>query len=125
MMVLRRSVQVTLILYWGFALVMTHIPRPPPTGPIVSDKLVHFLAYGLLGGLLFLTLWMSRPDLRWMPLVVLGIVIAYAAFDELTQPLFGRDASFGDWLADCGGGAVAAIVLGAIRHFTRRGIAPA
>jgi VanZ family protein len=124
MVVLRRLILAALILYWGFALTMTHIPHPPPIGPQVSYKLIHFLAYGLLSGLLFLALWISRPNLRWLPLIVLGIIMAYAAFDELTQPLFHRDCEFGDWLADSAAGVVAVSVLGLIRHFARSRIAP-
>jgi len=124
MLVLRRLLQVILVAYWGFALVMTHLPKPPPVGPEVSDKLIHFLAYGLLTGLLFLTLWISRPGMRHMAWIVLAIVLAYAAFDEATQPLFRRDASFGDWLADSAGAVVAIAVLGPLRHFTRPRIAP-
>jgi len=124
MVALRRLILAVLVLYWGFALTMTHIPHPPPIGPQVSDKLIHFLAYGLLSGLLFLALWMSRPNMRWLPLIVLGIVWAYAAFDELTQPLFHRDCEFGDWLADSAAGVIAVTMLGLIRHFARSRIAP-
>jgi VanZ family protein len=123
MVVLRWFVTVVLVVYWLFALTMTHIPHPPPMGPPVSDKVIHFLAYGLLTGLFFLALWVSRPNMRWMAVVVLGIIVAYGAFDELTQPLFHRDCEFGDWLADSAGAVVAVSVLGLIRHFIRR-IAP-
>ena len=125
MIVLRRFILVALVLYWCFALTMTHIPHPPPIGPRVSDKLIHFLAYGLLSGLLFLAMWLSRPNMRWLPLVVMGIVLAYAAFDELTQPLFHRDCEFGDWLADSAAGVIAVSVLGVIRHLMRRRFAAA
>lgn len=123
MVALRRVILVALILYWGFALTMTHVPHPPPIGPPVSDKLIHFLAYGLLSGLLFLAMWISRPNMRWLPGVVLGIIVAYAAFDELTQPFFQRDAEFGDFLADSSAGLIAVSVLGTIRHLLRRRIA--
>ena len=123
MVVLRRFILIALIVYWGFALTMTHLPHPPPIGPPVSDKLIHFLAYGLLSGLLFLAMWMWRPNMRWLPAVVLGIVLAYAAFDEITQPLFHRDCEFGDWLADSAAGVIAVSVLGTIRHLMRRRIA--
>ena len=119
---LRRLILGALILYWGFALTMTHMPHPPPVGPPVSDKLIHFLAYGVLSGLLFLAMWMSRPNMRWLPAVVLGIILTYAAFDEITQPLFHRDCELGDWLADSAAGVVAVSVLGTIRHFVRRRI---
>src|SRR3954462_7967186 len=125
MILLRRVLASLLVAYWGFALVMTHIPHPPPIGPQVSDKLIHFLAYGLLSGLLFLTLWMWRPGWRYLPLVVLGMIIAYAAFDELTQPIFGRDCEFLDWVADSSAAVVAVSVLGVARLLMNRKIAPA
>ena len=120
MIALRRLIIVALVLYWGFALTMTHMPHPPPVGPQVSDKLIHFLAYGLLSGLLFLAVWMSRPNMRWLPGVVLGIIVAYAAFDEITQPIFGRDCEFADWAADSSAGVVAVTILGMIRHLLQR-----
>ena len=49
-----------------------------------------------------------RPPTR--PPFVLVLIIALAAFgaaDEITQPMFHRQAEFFDWLADCAG-----IVLG-------------
>jgi VanZ family protein len=125
MVLLRRLIQVALVLYWIFALTMTHIPHPPPLGPVTSDKMAHFLGYGMLTGLLFLALWFSRPNMRWLPLVVLGIVMAYGAFDELTQPFFHRDAELADWLADSAAAVVAVTILGLIRHFTKPRIAPA
>jgi len=45
---------------------------------------------------------------------------AYGAFDELTQPLFGRSASWGDWLADMVGAAVAVIVFEAVLSMRAR-----
>ena len=125
MVILRRFIKVALVLYWIFALTMTHIPHPPPLGPVTSDKVAHFLGYGMLTGLLFLAMWFSRPNMRYLPLVVLGIVMAYGAFDELTQPFFHRDAEFADWLADSAAAVVAVSILGLIRHFTKPRIAPA
>jgi VanZ family protein len=120
MKILRWSLQILLAVYWLFAVVMTHVPKPPPMGPEVSDKLIHFLAYGLLGGLLFLTMWAVRPGMRYMPVIVLGILVVYGAVDELTQPLFGRAAAFDDWVADCAGAAVAVVVLGVVRQAVNR-----
>ncbi len=124
MILLRRVLTSVLVAYWIFALVMTHIPHPPPLGPVTNDKLAHFLAYGLLTGLFFLTLWMWRPGMRYLPLIVLGIVVAYGAFDELTQPIFGRDCEFLDWVADSSAAVVAVSILGVVRLLMRRKIAP-
>lgn len=46
--------------------------------------------------------WAARR--RWLGL--LAILGVYAALDELTQPLFARDAELLDWLADIGGSAL-------------------
>ncbi len=124
MVILRRFIQVALVLYWVFALTMTHIPHPPPLGPVTSDKVAHFLGYGMLTGLLFLALWFSRPNMRYLPLIVLLIVMAYGAFDELTQPFFHRDCEFADWLADSAAAVVAVSILGLIRRFIKPPIAP-
>src|SRR5258706_15833605 len=124
MVILRRFIQVALVLYWIFALTMTHIPHPPPLGPVTSDKVAHFLGYGMLTGLLSLAMWFSGPNMRYLPLIVLGIVMAYGAFDDLPQPFFHRDAEFADWLADSAAAVVAVTILGLIRHFTKPGIAP-
>ena len=59
-----------------------------------------------------------------MPLIVLGIVMAYGAFDELTQPIFGRDCEFLDWVADSSAGVVAVSILGPLRMLMRKRIAP-
>jgi VanZ family protein len=59
------------------------------------DKLVHFLYYGLMAGLL--AHGVGRRWL-WVPLVLVPVV---GAMDEWNQSMIvGRDASFWDWLAD-------------------------
>ena len=110
---------------WIAAFVATHIPKQHlPRGIHVGDKMLHAAGYFLLGGLLLLTrsawgaTWPRRA--AWVVLVL----AAYAAFDEITQPLVNRAAAVGDWLADTGG-ALAAVVLGeAILALFRRKPAP-
>jgi VanZ family protein len=81
----------------------THYPQPEdllgPDPP--SDKTLHFVGYGLLGLLAAATLIASR---RWSPRVaaiVLGALALFAAIDEVTQPLFNRQADPLDWVYDC------------------------
>jgi VanZ family protein len=100
--------------YWVTLFVFTHLPpiRLPQVN--VSDKLEHFLAYGLLCGMMGLTLWVAFPTRRWvyrLPLLIVLGAAAYGAFDEITQPLTRRTADVHDWLADCGGALAAALVL--------------
>jgi len=104
----------TLVLVWA-----THYPKPEqflgPNPP--SDKTLHLLAYGALAVLAAGTIALAR---RWTAVRAAGLGAALAAFamvDELTQPLFGRDAEPLDWICDCLGiglgiAAVAVVVAG-------------
>jgi len=93
---------------------------PPPTVPggiEIPDKVAHFAAYAVLGGLLW---WAATPLGRGTAgaLAVVGGAL-YGASDELHQ-LFvaGRTADVRDWLADLGGLAIAvliALVAGRVR----------
>jgi hypothetical protein len=110
-----RGLAIATGLYAVVLVVATHYPRPeellgrnPP-----PDKLLHFLAYGLLGLLAAATLrafgrWSTRSALR------LGLALALAAvIDEATQPLCSRAAEPLDWVCDCIGIAlgIAAVPL--------------
>jgi VanZ family protein len=91
--------------YVGVLLFATHYPRPqellgssPP-----SDKTLHFIAYGILGLLVGVTLPLAgRQSLR-TALWTAAALALFAAFDEATQPLpwFGRAADPLDWVYDC------------------------
>ena len=77
-------------------------------GPIDVDKAYHFVAYFCLA----LPLPILRPRLTiW---VVLGIM-TYGGLIELVQYLFGRESSWGDFIAN----AIGAIVGAMIREFSR------
>jgi len=116
----RYALLLLLCLYWALILTLTHIPKPPPVGPYIGDKTEHFLAYGALGGLLFLTLWVWRPSMRRLPMVVLGICLAYGAVDEWTQPIFGRTCDLKDWLADAAASVIATGGMGMMWWYARR-----
>ena len=63
--------------------------RPP------FDKVAHFVYYGTMAALLS-----HGVGLRWL-IVPLFLVPIVGAADEWNQSfIVGRDASFGDWLAD-------------------------
>ena len=91
-------------LYTLFLVVATHLPRVPAIvrGPGV-DKWLHFSAYGgqtvLAMGVLYFT---NRLVLRNVVLLIV-VLTAFGAVDELTQPMFHRQADLFDWLADCAG----------------------
>lgn len=78
-----------------------------PAGLWNGDKVVHFLAFGLLGTAVLRALCISRPWLR--ALAALGVASLFGASDELHQYFTpGRSCDGFDWLADTLGAATAA-----------------
>ena len=119
---LRRALWTATLAYWALLFVLTHKPPAPPKEGGINDKLQHALAFGAGSFLLGVTLWASGRAGRspaTVPAWVLILVALYGAADELTQPIVGRVADPGDWLADLAGAAVAAAVLYALRRLTR------
>jgi len=94
-------------LAWAGAFLATHLPPNDVPNLQTSDKVLHMVGYGGLTTLLVLSLAsLGRPRSARIVLAV-GILLAYGAFDELTQPAFQRTADFNDWLADAAGTAIA------------------
>jgi len=94
-------------LAWAGAFLATHLPPNDVPNLQTSDKVLHMVGYGGLTTLLVLSLAsLGRPRSARIVLAV-GILLAYGAFDELTQPAFQRTADFHDWLADAAGTAIA------------------
>lgn len=104
----------------------THYPRVErligPNAP--PDKALHAYAYAGLALLSAATLAASGGwTLRRVAVLAAGLAL-FGVVDELTQPLFSRDAEWFDWLCDCLGIAtgiapVAALVV-VSRLLTRR-----
>ncbi len=117
---LRRACLVFVVVYWAFLLTMTHLPPKHLPDIGVNDKFEHVGAYGLLAGALFVTIWLWRPGVNHLWLVVLAVGMAYGAFDERTQPMFGRSCDFGDWMADTIGTAIAAGILTLLKPWVER-----
>lgn len=100
-----------LVAYAVVVFTMTHTPLPAPlqAGGISYDKPLHVGAYGVL--CLLALRWRRACGgrgwrTRW---AVLGGVAAFAALDELTQPLANRVCDPYDWLADLLGGVLAIV----------------
>ena len=103
---------------WAAVIVVgTSVPGPDlPQGPEGSDKVLHLLAYGVLGGLVLRAAMVEWPRARRVATMVasLGAIAAFAALDELHQRLVpGRSADPRDWLADVVGAAVAILLTAA------------
>ncbi len=107
--------------YWIFLFCVTHFPGLNLAGPRGSDKVVHMVAFGLLALLLWRFMKSCYGTLGpWFVWKALVVVLAYAAFDEVTQPLMRRGAELGDWCADSIGGAATLGLLEAIRRYRLR-----
>ena len=115
----RRLLWSVTLCFWAFIFFMTHIPQPRLPNVHVGDKSAHIISYGVLAGLLYVTLWRTRPNdwsLLWkIPL----ILMLYGAFDEITQPLVQRSCELADWYADVGGVVISVSVLSLIRVVLR------
>ncbi len=115
-----RRLKLILGCYWLGLFGIMHTPKGPFPAPLLfphQDKVVHFFGYAILAGLTAAAAaWPTGGKWygRW-----LLIFAAYAAFDELTQPLVGRHADVLDWAADIAG--VALVFIPASRLSRRRG----
>jgi VanZ family protein len=95
--------------YWIFLFCATHFPRPRLPGPIPeADKLVHFVAFGLLAFLFWRFVWIA--------FLTLGI---YATVDEYLQQFVNRQTSWLDGLANVAGIVLVLIALEARRRLRR------
>jgi hypothetical protein len=84
----RKFFTTVLILYWVGIFFATHIPIPYWTTQMgVSDKTMHFAAYIVLTLLMWLSTSFEKKA-NWKkihPWLVIGIVMIYGMFDELSQ----------------------------------------
>ena len=93
-----------LIFYWLIILTLTSLPGNDVPDVKINDKIEHFLAFGGLGFLLYLSLKVQDKvkiikKLPWLFTILL--VALYAAFDELHQLFIpGRMCDIKDWIAD-------------------------
>jgi len=107
-------------LVWLGAFAATHAPPGdvPNVGP--SDKVLHFAGYAALATPLMLLLAARGRPGRHRAAITIGVLLAYAALDELTQPIVGRDADILDWLCDIAGAATSVVVWEIIFAVRRR-----
>ncbi|HWO25725.1 MAG TPA: VanZ family protein [Kofleriaceae bacterium] len=100
----QHAAQIALPVYWLLLFVATHYPRVQIPGEIPhSDKLVHFMAFGVLALLYWQFARVRRgvgPRLVWSSAAVL---LAYAALDEYLQQFVGRFTDVLDFVADAAG----------------------
>lgn len=105
-----------LAVYLSLWVVATHWPKPSVPRVPGGDKTLHFVGFFIAGWLLQLIL----PN-RLVPRV-LGVLalMVFAAFDELTQPWFGRSCDVFDGVADTAGAIAATLGVSAMAVFRNR-----
>ena len=96
----RTWIRIVLIVYWSALFLGTHVPTVPAGVAKVSDKLLHYLAYGGLAFLLAMDQNARGPLTGRRRCQIFVIVAVYAALDELLQIPVGRTADVRDWVAD-------------------------
>lgn len=115
----RYFIHLPLIIYWIILFILTSLP----TGLAietrdVSDKLLHFGAYGLLSVLLHLNMYFQNKFIRLKnspATFTLVIASIYGLIDEIHQMFVpGRSAEFLDWVADFSGSLLAVLITGYI-----------
>jgi VanZ family protein len=106
---------IILIFYWVCIFISTHIPVPNWTRQMgVSDKTMHFAAYMTLTLMLwFGTSFEKKADWRkFLPWLLLIIVLLYGAADELSQQyLRGRSTDIIDFGANALGATAAMAIV--------------
>ena len=100
----RRTLLTVFAFYWLGLFVLTHLPELPiDTAARYNDKVAHTVAYAVLMVLALVAC--RRPQATTARRITMWLLIltAYAAVDELIQPLVGRSCQLTDWLADLAG----------------------
>lgn len=96
--------------------VLTHIPLPVDIHK--SDKLAHFAAYLVLGGLVSIGLGLRWRGQWFVPFIAVAACAAYGALDEYTQQFVNRSTDLVDWFADLAGATVGAtLYYGFMRRY--------
>ena len=121
MRVVRIALWILCAAYWVALFTLTHLPRVPVIGPPMRDKVAHLLAYGVLAGVLYLTVWASGSRAKRAAYSVVAVTVLYGAMDELTQPLVGRSCELYDWVADAAGAILVVGIFASVRFFAERG----
>ncbi len=112
-----------LIVYWLILLTATSLPSNEMPDIHMSDKIEHFLGYGVLTILItFSLLVQSKNKLLKAKayLATIIIVSVYGALDELHQMFVpGRDCDFYDWVTDFAAAFFGIIIVYSLVKFVR------
>lgn len=108
-------IDVPLIVYWLILFTLTTLPSANVPKVGIYDKVEHFLAFFILGSLLYLKFRTQEKfhlGRKYPEVVTIVTTAIYAAFDEIHQYFIpGRYMDYYDWRADMIGCATAVILL--------------
>jgi VanZ family protein len=103
--------------YWIFLFLATHLPNLRTGGPPQSDKVMHFVAFGILAFLYWRCFESVSsalgPAFVWTALPVL---VAYAGLDEYLQQFVERSSDWEDFAAN----VVGIVITFALLEWQRR-----
>lgn len=103
--------------------ISTHVPTASvaPAVDAIGDKRVHLLSFAVLEFLFIMTLWSWNQPRSNAQRLAWGLIagVAYAIFDETSQPFFGRSFEWMDLNSDFVGLALG----GCIAFFTIQNLA--
>ena len=107
------------VLYSIVLVIATHLPNVTTVVRVPGvDKLLHFGAYGCQATLAMGVLCVAgRASSKSTVLLIIALA-CFGGVDEITQPVFGRQAEFLDWVADCVGIVLAVWCVWSFSHFT-------
>ena len=102
--ILGAALLVGFVLYSIVLVFATHLPNVNTVVRVPGfDKVLHFAAYGCQATLAIGVLCVAgRASLRNI-IILVGALALFGGLDEITQPIFRRQAEFLDWVADCVG----------------------
>jgi VanZ family protein len=97
---------------WATLLTLTHLPPTKLPQTHINDKIEHITAYGVLAALFYASLSVTRIRSGWViAAIVISVLLAFGAFDELTQPYFQRTCDIHDWYGDATGTILATVIM--------------
>lgn len=109
--------------YWVFLFISTHFPKMDLKIPMrSSDKMAHFVAFGLLAFLFwrFAEALYGQLSGRFVWTAAASLIV-YAAIDEWLQQFVGRHTDLMDFLWDSAGVIVVLAALETHRRLTTHG----
>lgn len=116
--------QLPLYLYVAGIFTLSSIPGdsiPDVSSAFSSDKVIHFVEYGILSFFLFRSVFSwGIISARWSVLLVILCATIIGALDESYQHFTGRNPDIHDWIADSLGAVTVSICCLALYAKARR-----